>query len=165
MTTEINNEHINMIAEGMRRMMTKPDYYRFTNKIQPKLIVYGTGSEWHVATHDGTAVSRIWSTHTSKDAAVMEYNRMMAVNQLRDLLANAPGKIQLRFDVEMADRVPMWRPIAWRPVSADRWQRFDNAPWFPQSDVYAAVRVTGGQMERECHGAGRELVYWYQKAA
>ena len=165
MTTEINNEHINMIAEGMRRMMTKPDYYRFTNKIQPKLIVYGTGSEWHVATHDGTAVSRIWSTHTSKDAAVMEYNRMMAVNQLRDLLANAPGKIQLRFDVEMADRVPMWRPIAWRPVSTDRWKRFDNAPWFPQADVYAAVRVTGGQMERESHGVGRELVYWYQKAA
>ena len=91
--------------------------------------------------------------------------RRMALCELQQILHDAAGRLLLRFDVEMDDRTPMWRPVAWRPVSADRWQRFDNAPWFPQSDVYAAVRVTGGQMERECHGAGRELVYWYQKAA
>jgi hypothetical protein len=91
--------------------------------------------------------------------------RRMGLCELQQILHDAPGRLLLRFDVEMADSTPMWRPVAWRPVSAERWQRFDNAPWFPQTDVYAAVRVTGGQMERECHGAGRELVYWYQKAA
>ncbi len=91
--------------------------------------------------------------------------RRMALCELQQILHAAPGRLLLRFDVEMADRTPMWRPIAWRPVSTDRWKRFDNAPWFPQADVYAAVRVTGGQMERESHGVGRELVYWYQKAA
>lgn len=91
--------------------------------------------------------------------------RRMGLCELQQILHDAPGRLLLRLDVEMADSTPMWRPVAWRPVSAERWQRFDNAPWFPQTDVYAAVRVTGGQMERECHGAGRELVYWYQKAA
>ncbi len=91
--------------------------------------------------------------------------RRMGLCELQQILHEAADRLLLRFDVEMADRTPMWRPIAWRPVSADRWQRFDNAPWFPQADVYAAVRVTGGQMERESHGVGRELVYWYQKAA
>lgn len=74
MSIMIENEHMNQVAEGMRRLFTKPDFYRFANKIQPKLIVYGSGSEWHVATHDGTAVSRIWSTHNSREAAVLAYN-------------------------------------------------------------------------------------------
>lgn len=89
--------------------------------------------------------------------------RRMGLCELQQILYDAPGRLLLRFDVEMADRVPMWRPVAWRPVDGATWQRFDNAPWIPQADVYAAVRVTGGQMERECHGANREMVYWYQR--
>lgn len=89
--------------------------------------------------------------------------RRMGLCELQQILYDADGRLLLRFDVEMADRVPMWRPVAWRPADGDTWQRFDNAPWLPQRDVYAAVQVTGGQMERECHGVNREMVYWYER--
>ncbi len=89
--------------------------------------------------------------------------RRMGLCELQQILHDAAGRLLLRFDVEMADRVPMWRPVAWRPVDGDAWQRFDNAPWIPQADVYATVQVVGGELERECHGANREMVYWYQK--
>lgn len=159
----VADEHMTQIAEGMRRMFTKPDYYRFTNKIQPRLIVYGSGSQWHVATHDGTCVSRIWSTHTDKTAAVAAYNVASGVMQLRSVLESATSRILIRFDVELEDNYPMWRPVAWKPADGSAWQRFDNAPWIPQADVYAAVNVVGGELERECHGANREMVYWYQR--
>lgn len=163
MAMEIQNEHMNQAAEAMRRMFTKPDFYRFTNKIQPKLIVYGNGNQWHVATHDGTCVSRIWSTHTTKEAANAAYIVTVGAVQLRKVLEGATSRLYIRFDVELEDNYPMWRPVAWQPAGADRWQRFDNAPWIPQADVYAAVQVVGGEMERECLGAGREMVYWFQK--
>ncbi len=154
----VADEHMNMVAEGMRRMFTHADYYRFTNKIQPKLIVYGSGNQWHVATHDGTCVSRIWSTHNSKEAAAAAYNIAVGAIQLRKVMESAAGRIHIRFDIELEDNYPMWRP-----VDGDAWQRFDNAPWIPQADVYATVQVVGGELERECHGANREMVYWYQK--
>ena len=159
----VADEHMNMVAEGMRRMFTHADYYRFTNKIQPKLIVYGSGNQWHVATHDGTCVSRIWSTHNSKESASAAYNIAVGAIQLRKVMESAAGRIHIRFDIELEDNYPMWRPVAWRPVDGDAWQRFDNAPWIPQADVYATVQVVGGELERECHGANREMVYWYQK--
>lgn len=159
----VADEHMSQVAEGMRRLREQADHYRFTNKIQPRLIVYGSGNEWHVATHDGTCVSRIWSTHTDKAAAVAAYNVASGVMQLRKVLEIATSRILIRFDVELEDNYPMWRPIAWRPVDGSTWQRFDNAPWIPQADVYAAVNVVGGELERECHGANREMVYWYQR--
>lgn len=163
LVSEINSEHMNQVAEGIQRMMSKPDYYRFTKSIKPKLIVYGSGCEWHVATHDGTAVSRIWSTHTTRQDAVAMYNGMMAANEFKELLASATGKVYIRFDVQMVERTPVFRPIAWRPVEGEGWHQFANAPWLPQSDIYAAVEVCGGQMERECKGTGSQMVYWYQR--
>lgn len=84
------------------------------------------------------------------------------MNELQQVLSTAQVRLQIRFDVAFVDNVTM-RPIAWRAVTQDKWQRFTEAPQVPQATVYSAVSATGGRMERDFVGIGSEMVYWFEK--
>lgn len=85
------------------------------------------------------------------------------MNELQQVLRDAPGRLLLRFDIALDGRNPIWKPVAWKPSTAERWQRFAQTPTVPQAEVYSAVNAAGGQMERECKFLGSEMVYWFER--
>lgn len=85
------------------------------------------------------------------------------MNELQQVLQSAPTRLLIRFDVTLADCKPVFRPVAWRSVTAERWQRFTQTPTVPQAEVYGIVTALGGQMERDHMGLGDEMVYWFER--
>lgn len=85
------------------------------------------------------------------------------MSELQQVLQDAPSRLLIRFDVTLADCKPVFRPVAWKPTTADKWQRFTQAPTVPQAEVYSAVSAAGGQMERDHMGLGNEMVYWFER--
>lgn len=84
------------------------------------------------------------------------------MNELQQVLSSAQCRLQIRFDVGYYQDMLM-KPIAWRPVTQDKWQRFNEAPQLPQYEVYSAVTAAQGRMERDFMGIGNEMVYWFEK--
>lgn len=84
------------------------------------------------------------------------------MNELQQVLSSAQCRLQIRFDVGYYQDMRM-KPIAWRPVTQDKWQRFNEAPQVPQAEVYGLVVAVGGRMEHDFMGVGSEIVYWFEK--
>jgi len=85
------------------------------------------------------------------------------MNELQQVLQDAASRLLVRFDITLDDRSPVWRPVAWKSSTADKWQRFTQAPTVPQAEVYATVTAAGGEMQRECKFLGNEMVYWFER--
>lgn len=89
------------------------------------------------------------------------------MNELQQVFQSIPTRIQVRFEVTTPNGItPVFKPLAWRPTTQDRWTRFQDQPTVPQTQVDALAESLGRRRD-DCpvRGVYPQIAYFFNKAA